>query len=104
MCALVITECTNTDVQVSWLRVQKRLRSVVDRAVQQDLSGRSGDDGLSGGAVEFLASMEAVVWCFMETGCAPPEAALPAGLASALLRPLEITRTVPRPSQQGKSG
>ena len=78
-------------MQVSWLRVQKRLRSVVDRAVQQDLSGRSGDDGLSGGAVEFLASMEAVVWCFMETGCAPPEAALPAGLASALLRPLEIT-------------
>lgn len=77
--------------ELSWLRVQKRLRSVVDRAVQQDLSGRSGDDGLSGGAVEFLASMEAVVWCFMETGCAPPEAALPAGLASALLRPLEIT-------------
>jgi hypothetical protein len=89
---------------MSWLRVQKRLRGVVDRAVQQDLDVSSGSDQLGGGAIGFLTSMEAVVWCFIDTGRAPPEVALPAALASALLRPLETTQSVAAAASSGEAG
>lgn len=88
--------------------MQKRLRGVVERAVELDsetmhgafcdISNPANDligaepaaQRTVGGAVEFIRALEAVLFYFIETGFAVPSSAVPEALKACLLTPVEV--------------
>lgn len=72
--------------ELGWSRIPKRLRPVLQRAVEEDAECLNNELG----PIEYIRALESVIFYFIDTGFAAPVTSLPAALSERLAEPIHL--------------
>lgn len=83
-----------------WSRIPKRLRPILQRAVEEDLSTSNSELG----PVQFIRALESVIFYYIDTGFPAPVTSLPSALTERLSEPLSLKEAPTQRAHKEHSG